>query len=152
MKSSSTSSCTRIGIRRRLVYLIYDDDRLQAELQGFFQDEARLRHRAFLGVDDQKDRVDGTQHALDLRAEIRVARSVDDVYLGRPCRLDRGIFRVNGNAALLFERVRVHRALVAMAALGHDGVGKSGLAVVDVGYDGYVSYFHECNSAAVAAS
>jgi hypothetical protein len=29
-----------------------------------------------------------------------------------------------------------------VAALGHDGVGERGFAVVDVGYDGYVAYFH----------
>ena len=29
-----------------------------------------------------------------------------------------------------------------MPALGHDGVGQGRLAVVDVGYDCYVAYFH----------
>ena len=67
--------------------------------------------------------------------------SVDNIDLGAFVN-DRGILCVYGNAALLFERIRVHRTFVAMAALGHDGIGQSGLAVVYVGYDGYIADFH----------
>jgi hypothetical protein len=64
-----------------LVYLIEHDDGLEAELERLLQHEARLRHRAFLRVDDEKHGVDGTEHALHFRAEVGVARRVHDVYL-----------------------------------------------------------------------
>ena len=49
-----------------LVYLVDDDDRFQPEFERFLEDETGLRHRTFLGIDDQKDCVDGTEHALNL--------------------------------------------------------------------------------------
>ena len=71
-----------------------------------------------------------------------MTRCIDDIDL-RALISYRRILGVNRDAALLFERVRIHGAVVAMAALGHDGIGKSGLTVVDVGYDGYISDLHE---------
>src|ERR1035437_5778971 len=41
-----------------LVYFIYDDYRLEAKLKRLFQDKARLWHRTFLCVDDEKNSVD----------------------------------------------------------------------------------------------
>ena len=130
------------GVGSRLVYLVYDDDREKAELERFLQNESSLRHRSFLGIDDQENRVNRAQDALNLGTEVGVTGGVNDVDL-RALISYRRILGVNRNTALLFERVRIHGAVVAMAALGHDGIGKSGLTVVDVGYDGYISDLHE---------
>jgi hypothetical protein len=53
----------------------------QAPLERLAQHEARLRQRALGGVDEQGDRVDHDQPALDLAAEVRVPGRVDDVEL-----------------------------------------------------------------------
>ena len=45
------------------------------ELQRLQRDEARLRHRPFDRVDQQQHAVDHAQHALDLAAEVGVARA-----------------------------------------------------------------------------
>ena len=52
-----------------------------AELQRAAQHEARLRHGAFGGVHEQDNAVDHFEHALDLAAEVGVARRIDDVDL-----------------------------------------------------------------------
>ena len=50
---------------------------------AFMRDEPRLRHRPLDRVDQQQHAVDHAEHALDLAAEVGVARRVDDVDLGR---------------------------------------------------------------------
>ena len=55
---------------------------LEAEGQGLAGHEAGLGHRAFDRVDQQQHAVDHRQHALDLAAEVGVARGVDDVDVG----------------------------------------------------------------------
>ncbi len=56
----------------------------------------------------------------------------------------RGVFGVNGDASLFFNRVGVHRfAFDEHAILSKNSVGEGGLAVVHVGDDGDVSYFHK---------
>ena len=64
-------------VRARLVAvdLVDDHDRPQAVLERLLRHEARLRHRAVDGVDQQQHRVDHRQHALDLAAEVGVARA-----------------------------------------------------------------------------
>ena len=64
-----------------LIDLIDDDDRFQAYLKCFLQDEARLWHRSLEGIDQEQASVGHVEHALHFAAEVRVARSVDDVYL-----------------------------------------------------------------------
>ena len=70
----------RIGARP--VDLVDDDDRRAAERERLAQHEARLRHRPVERVDDEQHAIDHAQDALDLAAEIGVARRVDDVDLG----------------------------------------------------------------------
>ena len=57
------------------VDLVDDEDHRQPRLERLAQDEARLRQRPFAGVDEQQDAVDHPQAALDLAAEVRVARA-----------------------------------------------------------------------------
>ena len=106
--------------------------------------EAGLRHRAFDRIDQQQHAVDHRQHALDLAAEVGVARGVDDVDV-RAFVIDRAVLGQNGDAALLFQVVGVHDALGDLlvrgegAGLAQQLVDQGGLAVVDVGDDGDIA-------------
>jgi hypothetical protein len=88
-----------VRARAGAVDLVDDDDGLEAQRQRLARDEARLRHRALDGVDQQQHAVDHRQHALDLAAEVGVARGVDDVDVGAFV-LDGAVLRQDGDAAL----------------------------------------------------
>ncbi len=134
-------------IRAGPVDLVDDDDRRAAERERLAQHEARLRHRAVEGVDDEQHAVDHAQNALDLAAEIGVARRVDDVDLGA-VPADGRVLGQNRDAPLALERVGVHHALLhdliltKRARLAEHLVDERGLAVVDVRDDGDVADFH----------
>ena len=91
--------------------LVDHDDRRSAERERLAQHEARLRHRTVERVDDEQHAVHHAQNALDLAAEIGVARRVDDVDLGA-VPVDGGVLGENGDAALALERVGVHHSLL----------------------------------------
>ncbi len=128
----------------------HQDGKLQRKRLS--QNVARLRERALARVDEQHGSVDHGERPLDLAAEVRVARGVDDVDL-RPVIEDRGVLRENGDAALPLELVRVHDALLDFlvgpesAALMEHGVDQSRFPVVDVGDDCEVAdVFEGCQS------
>ena len=140
------------GARVGAVDLVDDDDRLEAERERLAGDELGLRHRPFGGVDQQDDAVDHRQDALDLAAEIGVAGRVDDVDVGdialpHPA-IRRGAFGEDGDPALFFEVVRIHRplfdALVVAegARLAEKLIDERGLAMIDVGDDRHVTQVH----------
>ncbi len=147
-KRSNTSLTTSFGRASGLVDLVDADDRLQADLQSLADDELGLRHRSLGRVDEHDRAVDHRQDALDLAAEIGVARRVDDVDARGPPD-DRGRLGENGDAALALEVVRIHHplgdALVVAegARLLQEPVDERGLAVVDVGDDGDVAELHQ---------
>ncbi len=125
----------RIGVRA--VGLVDHDDRVQPQPERLAQHEARLRHRPLGGVDQEHDRIDHAEDALDLGAEVGVAGGIDDVDdLAVP--LDGGVLGEDRDAPLSLEVVTVHHALVLEAGaadLGadfEDAVDERGLAVVDV--------------------
>ena len=130
--------------RVRPVDLVDDEDHRQPRLERLAQDEARLRQRALGGVDQQQHAVDHRQPALDLAAEVGVARRVDDVELHAVV-ADRGVLGEDGDALLALEVHRVHDAVVDVlvgaegAALPQHRVDQRRLAVVDVGDDGDVA-------------
>ena len=68
-----------LGLRVVAVDLVDDDDGLEAELQRLGEHEFGLRHDGFRRIDQQHDAVDHGQDALDLAAEIGMARRVDDI-------------------------------------------------------------------------
>ena len=113
--------------------------------------ELGLRQRAFGGVHQHQRAVHHVEDALDLTAEIGVARRIDDVDAGvlplHRCRLGE-----NGDAALALEIVGIHGALdhaliVAIGAgLLQQAIDQGGLAVVDVGDDGDVAKVHSSAS------
>ena len=61
------------------VDLVHHEDHRKPRLQRLAQHEPGLRQRPLGGVDQQGDAVDHRQAALDLAAEVGVARGVDDV-------------------------------------------------------------------------
>ena len=132
--------------------LVDDDNRLEAELQGLAEDEFGLRHRAFGGIDEQYRAVHHVEDTLDLAAEIGMAGRVDDVDAG-VLPDERGHLGEDGDAALALEIVRVHGALGDLliiaegAGLGEQPVDHGGLAVIDMGNDGYVAEFHKIRTA-----
>jgi len=93
--------------RVRLVDLVHADDGFEADFQRLAEDELSLRHRPFGGVHKDDRPVHHGKDALDLAAEIGVARRVDDV---DPNVLphDRGCLGEDGDAALALEVVRIH--------------------------------------------
>ena len=122
------------------VDLVDDDDRLEAELERLLRDEARLRHRPFVGVDEQQHRIDHAQHALDLAAEVVEAGRIDDVD-ARAVPRDRRVLGEDRDTALTLEWVGVERALLhdlaaaEGASLLEKPIDERRLAVIDVGYD-----------------
>ena len=88
--------------------------------QGLLKHEARLRHRALKGVDQQQGAVGHTQHALDLAAKVGVARGVDDVDLNVLV-LDRNVLGENRNAALALLVVGIQDAVLDLL-VGTEGV------------------------------
>ena len=126
-------------VRARFVTvdLVDHDDRTQTVREGLLRDEPRLRHRAVDRVHEQQHRIDHRQHALDFAAEIGVPGRIDDVdAVAVP--LDGRVLGQDGDAAFLFERVRVHDALwndragVKRAGLLQELVDQRGLAMVDM--------------------
>ena len=109
--------------------------------------ELGLRHRPLGRVDQQQAAVDHRQDALDLAAEIGVARRVDDV---DPHALPdhRGALGEDGDAALALEVVAVHRPLLNLlvlaerAGLLQQPVDQGRLAVVDMRDDRDVAQVH----------
>jgi hypothetical protein len=135
------------------VYLVDDDDRLQAQRQRLAGHELRLRHRAFRRVHQQHDAVDHGKNTFDLTTEVGVARRVDDVdahglAATRRRPVDRGRLGENGDPALLFEVVRIHRALFDTlvvaegAGLAEELIDQRRLAVIDVRDDRHVAEAH----------
>ncbi len=139
----------------RPVDLVDRHDRLQPDLERLADHELGLRHRTLGRVDEHDDAVDHREDALDLAAEIGVARRVDDVDAG-VLPDDRGRLGEDGDAALLLEVVRVHRpfldplVVAEGPGLRQELVDERRLAVVDVGDDGDVAQLHGVSEASRA--
>ena len=118
---------------------IVDDER-QVLLQSLLQNKAGLGHAALGCIDQQQNAVDHLQNALDLAAEVRVARGVDDVDLNAVV-LAGAVLGQNRDAALTLDVAGVHDALghllvgTESAGLLQHLVDQGGLAVVDVRND-----------------
>ena len=123
------------------VDLVDQHDRPLAALEGLLQDEPRLRQRALRGVDEEQHAFDHRQDALDLGAEVPVARRVHDVD-DHVLVVDGRVLGEDRDASLLLELARVHDEIVDVLAdaerpaLLEQRVDERGLAVVDVRDDG----------------
>ena len=126
------------------VDLVHDQHHRQAGLERLAQDEAGLGQGALRGVDQQQDAVDHGEPALDLPAEVGVARRVDDVDLHTLVGHGR-VLGQDGDALLALEVTRVEdpvgHLLVGPEGPGlpEHGVDQGGLAVIDVGHDRHVA-------------
>ncbi len=133
--------------RVRAVDLVDRDDGLQPHLERLRHHELGLRQRAFGGIDQHDRAVDHVEDALDLAAEIGVARRVDDVD-AHVVPQDRRRLGENGDAALALEIVGIHRALghplvlAERAGLLQQAVDQGGLAMVDMRDDRDIAEFH----------
>ena len=124
--------------------LVDHHDRLQAALQGLGEHEAGLRHGAFGRVDQHQRAVGHPQHALDLAAEVGVARRVDDVDLHAAVG-DGDVLGQDGDPPFALQVVGVEDLLAdqlriaVAAALAQHAIDKRRLAVVNVGDNGHVA-------------
>ena len=133
-----------VGIGSIAVDLVDQHDRAQAKRQRLLGNETGLRHRAFGSIDQQHHAIDHAEHALDLAAEIGVARGVDNVDM-HAFVFDRGVLGKNRDAAFLFQVVGVHDALDQLLVCGEGAglaeklVDQGGFTVVNVSDDGDVA-------------
>ncbi len=126
------------------VNLVDDQNRRQMGFERLAQHVARLRQRAFAGIDQQHDAIHHLERAFHFAAKVAVAGRVHDVDLYVVIE-DGGVLGQNGDAALALQVVGVHDALDQVlvgaegAALAQHGVNQRGLAVVHVGDDGDIA-------------
>ena len=117
-----------------------------AQLERAAEHEAGLRHGAFGCVNEQDNAVDHLEYTLNLTAEVSVTRGVYYIYLGVAVPYG-GVLGHDGDAALTLKVIGVHYAVhdllifAVYAGLLEHFVDQSGLAVVNVGNDCYVSEF-----------
>ena len=133
-----------VGAGVGAVHLVDDDDRFQSQGKRLGGDELGLRHGAFGSVDQQQHAIDHAEDAFHLAAEIRMARGVDNVDVDA-VPFDRGALGKNGDAPFALQFVAVHGPFSDLlvvaegAGLTEQHVDQGGLAVVDVGDDGYIA-------------
>jgi len=122
------------------VDLVDGDNKAQILLQSLLQHETGLGHAALSSVHQQQNAVDHLQHALDLAAEVGVARGIDDIDLDALVGAG-AVLGQNGDAALTLDVTAIHDTLchslivAESAALAQQGVHQRGLAVVNVSDD-----------------
>ena len=132
------------GVGIRAVDFVHNHHNAQAGFECMRKHETRLGLGAFVCVNDEQSTVGHVQHALDLAAEVGVARSVDDVDL-HAFVVDGNILRQNGDATLTFLVIRVEHALLDLLILAeHVGcaqkaVDHRGFTMVDVRDDCHVA-------------
>ena len=62
-----------------LIYLIDYNNRIETELQRFFEHKFGLWHRSFIGIDQKQDTIDHFQDSLHFTSEISMSRSINDI-------------------------------------------------------------------------
>ena len=137
-----------VGPRVLAIDLVDHHDRAQAARERLADHELGLRQHAFGGVDQDDRAIDHVQDALDLAAEIGVARRVDDVD-ARVFPDHAGALGEDGDAALTLEVVAVQRALgdllvlAERAGLTEQLIDQRRLAVIDVRDDRDIADVHD---------
>ena len=127
--------------------LVDRDDRPEPDLQRLRHHEFGLRQRTFGRIHQNDRAVHHVEDAFDLAAEIGMAGRIDDVD-AHILPDDRGHLGEDGDAALTFEVVGIHRALgdalvlAERARLLQEPIDQRGLAVVDMSDDGDIAKLH----------
>ena len=128
-----------------LVDLVDHHDGLLAQRQRLLQHEPGLGHGAFEGVDQQQYAVAHVQHALDLAAEVGVARGVDDVDFIILVNY-RDVLREDRDTAFAFEVVVVEDQLAGLlGVVAQDVAGQDHLV-----YERGFAVIHVCNNCNIA--
>ena len=139
------------GPRVGAIDLVDHDNRLQPAAQGLADDKFGLRQGSLGGVDQHENAIDHAEDALDLAAEIGVARRIDDIdphrmVLGSP--LDRGAFGQDRDAALALQLVRIEGAFgdlligAKRAALPQELIDERRLSMIDMRDDRDITDIH----------
>ena len=103
-----------------------------------------MRQRTFTGIDQQHCAIHHVQAAFDLAAKIGMAGCINNIDLYAMI-VHSGIFGGNRDAAFLFQRHRIHHAILHRlisaedAGLFEHGVEQGGFTVVNVSNNGNVS-------------
>jgi len=142
-----------LGAGARSVDLVDEDERGEPQPPQRPHQDPRLRLDALHRGEQQHRAVEHLQGALDLRDEVRVARSVDQVDLGVPGR-ERGDARTDGDPALPLDRAVVRTGVtrvdaaepVDRAVVEQQPLGEAGLTGVDVGQNSDVQGVHAWSS------
>ena len=127
-----------------LVHLVDHHDGFKPQRQRLFGDKARLRHGAFLRVDEQQYAIDHAQGALHLAAKVRVAGRIDDVDVRAPPG-NGAVLGQDGDAPLALDGVAVHHGIHHFFVVGKSArlaqqlINHGGFAVVHVGDDGDIA-------------
>ena len=114
------------------------------ERQRFAKDKGRLRHRTFLGIDQQKHALNHAKRPFHFAAEVGMSGGVDDVDLDAFIS-DAGVLGADGDAAFTLLIHRIHNTLAHVLDLPVDvrlpqhGINQRCFAVIDVRNDGNVS-------------
>src|SRR5690606_35206798 len=131
------------------VDLVDRHDWTKTNLERLGHNKLCLRHWAFRGVDENNRAVHHRENTLNFAAEVGVAWGVNDVNtMALP--LDRSCLRKNGDAAFLFDVVRIHHAfhyalvLAERAGLLQKFINQCRLAMVNVRDNRDVAECH-CN-------
>ncbi len=133
-----------VGAAVGLVNLVDHHHWLEPHLDRLLQYEAGLRHRALESVHEQQASVSHVQHTLHLAAEVSVSRGVDDVDFYALV-VDGDILGEDCYPSLAFEVIVVEYQLPGVlvftekVSCEEHFVHESSLAMVNVGYNGYVS-------------
>ena len=131
----------------RLVDLVDQNDRPQAETKRLAHDKLGLRHWALSRVDQYHDAVDHTKDTFDFAAKIGVPRGIDNIY-ARIAPLYRCALCKDGNATFAFLVIAIHGTLRDTLVIANEttlpqqAVDKRRLPMIDMGDDRDVSYVH----------
>ena len=124
--------------------LVDHDDSLVSERQCLPKDKGRLRHRAFLRIDQQQHAFNHAQGPFYFSAEVGMPRRIDDIDLDALIS-DARVLGPDRDAALTLLIHRVHNAFAHVVDLPMDvrlpehRVDQGGFAMVDVGNNGDVA-------------
>ena len=99
-----------IATRRRLVDFIDHHQDGETRCQGLLDHEESLRHRTFLGINQEHRAVRHAQHPLHLTAKVGMTGGVDDIDLIVPVDV-RSVFRGDGDTALTLKIHGIHEPL-----------------------------------------
>ena len=113
-------------------------------LQSLAQHVFGLGHGAFIGINQKQYAVNHVQHAFYLATEVSMARGIQNVDFYAIMH-NSSIFGQNSDTTFTLQIVGVHNALFHMlvrtenAALLQHRIDQGGLAMVNVGNNGYIT-------------